>query len=921
MDLQPEKITSIDKAAMEREKQAFDMEQAEKELEFTHDPKLSAFANEDIYNQKLNTYLELFPRPKKLERDWIKENGLHSELQKKLRNQHVGAPGKGGDVGSVYAINSIRRLKETGKPNGPANERHQRRELLKDPAKLAELNLKQKKRPRSANASGAASHAGTDFDEAATQYSRQSMAPSQRSRPASAGASGGSSARAASTRQRPATATADGRPRGGNHQVPYRYVDFNIGTDRFPLDASSYLTVVPHEGRQAGAAAQRQQRRLTEQRAKLQEAARRRLVDEKVTNRGLKALQRKHKTKQLIQLMEDIKKEDKLEEQKRAEAREKAHAEKKEARQRKIRREDREAMKEAHARVAALEKAHANIQVEARERMVRVTKEEQEAIEAAERPQSAVVRFGENVSRSLRVLGLTGTAASTDRLFESWTHHQEIEEAKKGVRAPGEEPKDLDEMEPQLPPGSVDGDHSSMAGDRSEEASHAGTVSPTFKPEFPTFEEDPEAAMERARRKTKKKKKSVKQRLVNSALAAQSAADSMMAPRHFYDVEEFVTAATDGLFMVCLAALDQKIPKGANATPINVNDRNKMGTTAMYACMMALLHKDEAQERRKEAKRQRRAEREWKRQHGMLSAEEANKMDEEDLAAHAKRKRKGSGTSQLSSARSDLTPEPEEDAVGLTAEDMMMSNSNLPAATGGPVGAVQWLMKKPIDPESLGSNYDRLLELLVARGANVGVRIREPDSNRWTLLHHAASRGNTKRATWLVDKSNSAPADRDDGQPPLIDRTTSNGQTPLMLAVQHNHTSTVLHLLTLEANVDIQDEDGATAIHLAAAGGRTKLCKMLLLAGARKNCYDKNGKSPIDYATMHKHRATSDALRVFKPTAIPPREYLHFSAMHVEAEKKAESEFQAKLAAEEEEREAEAERKQDRSSIRRFLGR
>lgn len=621
--------------------------------------------------------------------------------------------------------------------------------------------------------------------------------------------------------------------------VPYEFVKFDIFTERFPSNASGFRTSVPDYGINAGPAAVRQRERMQKQREDLKRAAKKRLVDQKVSNAGLAALQHRHRTDQLLRLMADIKKQDK------ANAK---HIDKQRAEELKRR---------------------TDLKIKGRERKIKLTEEELRKQAEAARPKSAAGRIGGGVSRLLGSMGFERTAAALANRVEAHTQEEEQLAARRGVRPPGEGPEDREagegeggsEKGSEVRPGDTSVDGTSIA------ESDAGSL-------LPTFDEDPEAAMERARRKTKKRKKRITERIVMQAMVAQSAAEDMVAPKHYYDKEEFITAAADGLMAVCLAALDQRIPKGKKIDPVDVNDRNEEGVTALYACMMALLVKDDKRKKQKEFKKKKRAERQWKLENGLLSEEETAQHLEEELA-----EKTGDGQSMCEESV------PEADVVGLTADDMMKSKTSTPHALGGTVGVIHGLMKKAPDPEEMGPQFNGLLEVLAERGADMGTFQRGPEQNRWNLLHHAASRGNVKRCIWLIQK----------GCPK--DAVTSDGQTPLMLATLLGDIPTVLNLLMLEVSLDIQDRHGATALHHAAATGRSKLCKMLLLAGAKKQCFDKDGKTPVDYAIDHKHRVTTDVLRVFKPVQIAPREYLRYAELQVHAEGEAAAEFAAKLAA------------------------
>ena len=76
------------------------------------------------------------------------------------------------------------------------------------------------------------------------------------------------------------------------------------------------------------------------------------------------------------------------------------------------------------------------------------------------------------------------------------------------------------------------------------------------------------------------------------------------------------------------------------------------------------------------------------------------------------------------------------------------------------------------------------------------------------------------------------------------------GYTPLHYAVMSDKTRNgehIRHLLKNGAKVNVQtaDDDGFTALHIAAAEGHERLISILLNFGANPDCLDKKGESPL----------------------------------------------------------------------------
>ena len=96
-----------------------------------------------------------------------------------------------------------------------------------------------------------------------------------------------------------------------------------------------------------------------------------------------------------------------------------------------------------------------------------------------------------------------------------------------------------------------------------------------------------------------------------------------------------------------------------------------------------------------------------------------------------------------------------------------------------------------------------------------------------------------------------------------------DGKTPLMLAIAKgpshicdlfggDHQSLIIErLLELSADVNIQNLDGQTALHYAAAHRDLDLMERLILAGARLDLSDKYGNMPIDMMLCTQEQADS----------------------------------------------------------------
>jgi hypothetical protein len=67
----------------------------------------------------------------------------------------------------------------------------------------------------------------------------------------------------------------------------------------------------------------------------------------------------------------------------------------------------------------------------------------------------------------------------------------------------------------------------------------------------------------------------------------------------------------------------------------------------------------------------------------------------------------------------------------------------------------------------------------------------------------------------------------------------------------------------LGADIDLQDVDGATVLHLTAANGETKLVELLLIFGANVNQQDSEKLTALHLATLNGHTDTMKVLIAF----------------------------------------------------------
>lgn len=125
-----------------------------------------------------------------------------------------------------------------------------------------------------------------------------------------------------------------------------------------------------------------------------------------------------------------------------------------------------------------------------------------------------------------------------------------------------------------------------------------------------------------------------------------------------------------------------------------------------------------------------------------------------------------------------------------------------------------------------------------------------------------------------------------------IVRTVKLNKTPfnssaLMAGVVSGNLAIVEYLLENNANPDIQNKDGITALHLAARAGKKHIVKKLLIHGANPNIQDKHSMTPLMYAvTKNYHHDKYDLIKLLLHHDADPNliNYKGFTALMMAAE-------------------------------------
>ena len=117
-------------------------------------------------------------------------------------------------------------------------------------------------------------------------------------------------------------------------------------------------------------------------------------------------------------------------------------------------------------------------------------------------------------------------------------------------------------------------------------------------------------------------------------------------------------------------------------------------------------------------------------------------------------------------------------------------------------------------------------------------------------LHFAAGYGHTKIALFLIrEKAN-------------VNAQDENGATPVHIAAEEGKTKTIRAIMnsSLVMCGNIKSKDGRIALHLAAEFGQTETALLLINAGGNINAKENNGWTPLYLAIWKGQTETALAL-------------------------------------------------------------
>ncbi len=122
-------------------------------------------------------------------------------------------------------------------------------------------------------------------------------------------------------------------------------------------------------------------------------------------------------------------------------------------------------------------------------------------------------------------------------------------------------------------------------------------------------------------------------------------------------------------------------------------------------------------------------------------------------------------------------------------------------------------------------------------------------TNGWTAVMIAAAKGFESAMSMLKE----AGAD--------VNLADVYGWTPLMRALDNRHSAVVGYMLSLpEVDLNYLNENGSSALHIAAQTGNASAVSRLMQRGADTEVRDKNGYSAADVATQYNYLIVAEQI-------------------------------------------------------------
>lgn len=184
--------------------------------------------------------------------------------------------------------------------------------------------------------------------------------------------------------------------------------------------------------------------------------------------------------------------------------------------------------------------------------------------------------------------------------------------------------------------------------------------------------------------------------------------------------------------------------------------------------------------------------------------------------------------------------------------------------------AMHYICNVPTNEVEFPDADKEIVRLLLQNGTDVSLQTKQTME---TCFHYLATTGNNDIFTEMLQHLQAVDVQRE------LNRQSSIGWTPLLIACNEGHMDVVNNMLANHARVDVFDIEGRSALHLAAEHGNIQVCDALLTNKAFINSKSRVGRTALHYAALNgykdlvkflirDHNAVLDILTLRKQTPL-----------------------------------------------------